>query len=120
MNAMPNWRSVEILVTRFLYPGDRYYELQDGAPFCTKAYLDEKRARVETHELRHHELANLFWGGDGGRRYEAAAHYDPTATEIEAVRVALQSRLEAELDSVQTEWDRTDYQDFTCRMRLDS
>jgi hypothetical protein len=117
-NAEPIFSSVRILVNGFLFPDDRYYKLQQGgSPFCTQTYLDAKRREVIDHELVHHDRANEFWQGEGGRRYEAAIQYLPNATLLTSVANVLQAPIVASLDSIQNKWDADDRRDFTCQMR---
>jgi hypothetical protein len=119
MNAEPVFEPVEILITRCLFPHDRYYQLQQGGgSYCTQGYFDQKREEVTVHEFKHHSLANEFWGGGGGRSYEAAVQYLPRETLPAAVASILQAPTLGSLDSIQKKWDVDDQSDITCLIRL--
>jgi hypothetical protein len=120
-NPKPTFTQPTIYVTRFLCPGDQYYEMQIGGGYCTKADLDTVRSEVVVHEAKHQVRANTFWQGNGGRDLEAAVDYSPgipTGGDVSGVRRRIQHPHFTRLDSIQRAWDDEDRKLLPCVLRL--
>jgi hypothetical protein len=94
-----------IQINQFLYPGDPYYEAQTA--FCTKQFLDSERSSAQSHGLKHHQIAEEVWHGEGARIHEQSRVYQPTVSGSALDSSLMQPGL-AYHDAEQAAWDSLD------------
>jgi hypothetical protein len=106
-----------IQINQFLYPGDPYYEAQTGGAFCTKQFLDSERSSAQSHELKHHQIAEEVWLGEGARIHEQSRVYQPTVSGSALDSILMQPGL-AYHDAEQAAWDSLDsYKPWACSIK---